>query len=81
MAEHMVFEKKVDTLGRVVLPKTIRDLFDIKAGDYMRLSLTEDGKGIMLRKASKRCLKCGSPENLKEITPNHYLCGECLSRT
>ncbi len=37
------FENKLDAVGRMVIPKPIRDQLGIHAGDTLRFTATEDG--------------------------------------
>lgn len=36
-------QKKIDALGRIVLPKELRELYDIKDGDTVEIVPTENG--------------------------------------
>lgn len=40
--------RKIDSLGRIVIPKTLRDILDINTGDELEVLLIEDC--IILRK-------------------------------
>lgn len=48
---NFAFKRCVDTLGRIVLPKDMRDHYDIKSGDALEIIATEDG--LFLKKASE----------------------------
>lgn len=51
--------RKVDELGRVVIPKEIRDRFKIE--EETDIEFYVDGSKIILQKQKKRvCLLCGS---------------------
>lgn len=49
--------RPVDELGRVVLPKELRDSMDIQEKD--RLEVFTDGDCIILRKYERGCVFCG----------------------
>ena len=53
--------RRVDELGRIVLPKSMRTTLDIKDGDELDITLEEDR--IVLKKNSPACLLCGSVED------------------
>ena len=44
-------KRRVDDLGRIVLPKDMRKFFQINAGDALEVIATEDG--IFLKKATE----------------------------
>ena len=50
--------RKVDELGRVVIPKEIRDMFNIIKKDLMEIFI--DGDNIILRKYEESCIFCGN---------------------
>jgi transcriptional pleiotropic regulator of transition state genes len=68
--------KKVDELGRIVLPKEIRDELEIKEGDALDICVDRDN--IILRKPGKRCVICRTADNLTEIN-NNTICTACLN--
>lgn len=49
--------RPVDDLGRIVIPKELRDSLDIRATDRMEFWMTDEG--MVLRKAEERCAVCG----------------------
>lgn len=71
--------RKVDQLGRVVLPLDVRENFSIGEQSALELLVDEERGQIILQAVSKQCLKCGSDEDLREIKAGHYLCGKCIS--
>ena len=70
--------RKVDELGRVVLPIEVRRIFDIEEKDSLEILADRDNGHIILKKTSRMCLKCGATEDLKEIKPSYYLCDSCI---
>jgi len=57
-----LIKRRVDELGRIVLPIEIRRTLDISEQDALTVSLV--GEQIILRKAQERCVFCSSTENL-----------------
>lgn len=49
--------RPVDDLGRIVIPKELRDSLDIRETDRMEFWMTDEG--MVLRKAEERCAVCG----------------------
>lgn len=49
--------RPVDGLGRIVIPKEMRDSMGIREDDRMEFWVTEDG--MVLKKAETRCAVCG----------------------
>ncbi|MDO4553394.1 MAG: AbrB/MazE/SpoVT family DNA-binding domain-containing protein [Bacillota bacterium] len=67
--------RKVDELGRIVLPIELRRTLDIEIKDPIEIYV--DGDYIMLRKYQPACIFCG---NAKDITRIHDkpVCADCL---
>ena len=67
--------RKVDGLGRVVLPIELRRTLGIDIKDPMEIFI--DGEMIILRKYEPACTFCGSADNIKHIKGKN-VCGECI---
>ena len=68
--------RKVDELGRIVIPKEIRKVFDIKEKDA--LEIYTDDNTIILKKYEPFCIFCGSSDNL--ITHHgKNICKKCAN--
>ncbi|MGM0420276.1 MAG: AbrB/MazE/SpoVT family DNA-binding domain-containing protein [Bacillota bacterium] len=67
--------RKVDDLGRVVLPKELRKTMDIDVKDPMEFYVEEDK--IILKKYTPACYFCGSVEN-KILYKDKYVCESCI---
>jgi transcriptional pleiotropic regulator of transition state genes len=50
--------RKIDDLGRVVIPAETRRMFNIHEGDQLIIGV--DGDSIMIRKLEATCTFCGS---------------------
>jgi transcriptional pleiotropic regulator of transition state genes len=70
--------RKVDDLGRIVLPAETRRMFGIRAGDELEISV--DSGAIMLRKVEVRCVFCESLDHLHEFRGKQVCeaCGRAL---
>jgi transcriptional pleiotropic regulator of transition state genes len=66
--------RKVDDLGRIVLPVEMRRLFGIRPGDEMEISV--DGGGIQLRKVEVRCVFCEGSVDLRPFREKQ-VCSDC----
>ena len=65
--------RKVDELGRIVLPIELRSTMDIAEKDAIEIYV--DGASIILRKYEPTCIFCGDAKNVinyrgKNICPN-----------
>lgn len=69
--------RKIDELGRIVLPKELRRNMNLNQGDGMELFV--EGNTIMLKKYIPECSYCGSHENLIEHR-SIKLCYSCKSK-
>lgn len=61
-----LFAKKVDELGRIVLPQQIRSVMDIEEKDDLEVFLDEEKKCILIQKKIYCCMFTGSIEKLVE---------------
>jgi transcriptional pleiotropic regulator of transition state genes len=69
--------RKVDDLGRIVLPVELRRLHGIHTGDALEISV--DGDAIVLRKIQVGCVFCGATDGLSTYR-DAAVCAECISR-
>lgn len=67
--------RKVDELGRVVLPIELRRSLDIGERDSLEIYL--DGNRIVLQKSEEDCVFCGSSFGLSAYRGKN-VCRECL---
>ena len=67
--------RKVDELGRIVLPIEIRRNLDIEERDPVEIFL--DGDRIVLKKYEPACLFCGSSEGLTQYRGKN-VCAQCV---
>lgn len=69
--------RRVDELGRLVIPIEIRNRFDIKEKDPMEIYVDEDS--IIIKKYETNCLFCGETENLIEFHKK-LVCKKCINQ-
>lgn len=69
--------RKVDELGRIVLPIRLRRALDIAERDEVEVYLEEDR--IVLRKCEASCVFCGSTKGLILYEGKH-VCVECIRK-
>lgn len=72
-----VVMRKIDNLGRIVLPKELRDHEELEEGTEMDILLDDEGH-IILRKSMSHCLFCGATSHIYAINEK-ALCGRCLN--
>jgi len=68
--------RKVDDLGRIVLPVEMRRMFEIQPGDALEIAV-ENG-GIVLRKVETRCVFCNTTDDLRTYRQKQ-LCAPCAA--
>jgi len=68
--------RKVDQLGRVVLPAEVRRQFGIRPGDMIEISVDSDA--IVLSKVEDRCVFCTGAADLIEFS-GKLVCPGCVS--
>ena len=69
--------RKVDELGRIVLPIELRRTLDIATQDELEIYVSEDQ--IVLHKHEPSCVFCDSTRNLI-LYCNKNVCRDCISR-
>jgi len=67
--------RKVDELGRVVLPIELRRTHDIEEKDALEIYV--DGATIILKKYEPACIFCDSAKDVK-VYKGKNICSECL---
>jgi len=71
--------RRIDDLGRVVIPKELRRVFEIKEGDPLEIFV--DGNGIILRKYAPGCVLCGETDApIAPIYPDKLICTVCVDK-
>ncbi len=68
--------RKVDNLGRIVLPIELRRNLDIDLKDPLEIYV--DGDTIILKKYEPACIFCGNAKDVKDIQ-GKIVCQDCLN--
>lgn len=69
--------RKVDELGRIVLPIELRRTLEITERDALEIYV--DGSSIVLRKYQPSCVFCGSAKHVTSYK-NKNICPNCLKQ-
>ena len=69
--------RKVDELGRVVIPIELRRTLDI--GEKDSLEIYVDGESIILKKYEPACIFCDNASDIK-VYKGKNVCGECYAQ-
>ncbi len=67
--------RKVDELGRIVLPIELRRTLNIAEKDSLEIYVEDDT--IILRKFETRCVFCGNTKNVVEYKGKN-ICPDCI---
>jgi transcriptional pleiotropic regulator of transition state genes len=68
--------RKVDHLGRVVIPASMRKVLGIEDGDELEVRL--DGDTLSIAKPRESCTFCGSRQDLADVL-GHPVCWSCVA--
>ena len=67
--------RKVDELGRIVLPIELRKNLDINIKDPLEIYV--DGSSVVLKKYLPACIFCGEATDIVQFQGKN-ICGNCL---
>jgi len=67
--------RRIDELGRIVIPKEIRKKLGINIKDPMEIYA--DSSSVTLRKIEDKCVFCGSTKNLNSFKEK-LICQNCF---
>ena len=67
--------RKVDELGRIVVPIELRNKLNINVKDEVEIYV--DGTSIVLKKYEPNCIFCGNTKNLVQYK-DKLICQKCL---
>ncbi|MDR0947073.1 MAG: AbrB/MazE/SpoVT family DNA-binding domain-containing protein [Ruminococcus sp.] len=68
--------RRIDELGRIVLPMELRKNMNIQEKDPLEIFI--EGDNIILRKYKSCCVLCGNDEDCVEFK-GKYVCPECIA--
>ena len=69
--------RKVDELGRIVIPIELRNKLGIAERDPIEIFV--DGSSIVLKKYNPNCIFCGNNKDLLEYNEN-LICKKCRDK-
>ena len=69
--------RRIDELGRIVLPMELRNKFGITEKDPMEIYV--DGASIVLKKYEPNCIFCGNAKSLVHHN-NKMVCTKCVTK-
>lgn len=69
--------RRVDELGRVVIPIEIRNQFNIVEKDPIEIYV--DGSSIVLKKFEQNCIFCGNTQDLLSYN-GKLICKKCANK-
>ncbi|MCD3211792.1 AbrB/MazE/SpoVT family DNA-binding domain-containing protein [Clostridium botulinum C/D] len=67
--------RKIDELGRIVIPIELRRTLDIAEKDAMEIYV--DGEEVILKKYEPACIFCGNARDIKNYKGKN-ICQKCL---
>ncbi|MEB3102444.1 AbrB/MazE/SpoVT family DNA-binding domain-containing protein [Ferviditalea candida] len=67
--------RKVDQLGRIVLPKSLRRRYQMNEGDPVEILV--QGDHIILERYKPKCVFCSSMDSVVEFK-NRHICSPCM---
>ncbi len=66
--------RRVDQLGRIVLPKQLRRDFGIDPGTPLEMYV--EGQQVIVQKYEQKCVFCGEPAD--QELKGKIVCGKCM---
>lgn len=66
--------RKLDDLGRIVIPKEIRKRHEINDKDFV--TIIDAGSHVIVKKYRNGCIFCGGEQDISEYK-NLYVCRMC----
>lgn len=71
------YVSKIDSLGRVVIPKPVRQMYNLEKEDAIEILPKENG--LLIRKYQPTCLFCGETDNIVSHQ-GISVCEECIKK-
>jgi AbrB family transcriptional regulator, transcriptional pleiotropic regulator of transition state genes len=68
--------RRVDELGRIVIPKEIRRSFDIDIKDPLEIYV--EGENIVMTKHHSTCIFCGLNDSIQSFR-GKFVCSSCIA--
>ena len=71
------YVRKLDSLGRIVLPKSLRKELNINEGDEIEMYVNQEGN-VILDKYVPRCIFCDESKTEFVEFRGKVVCNECI---
>ncbi len=71
------YVSKIDSLGRIVIPKPVRKMYDLEKEDAVEI-LAKDN-GLLIRKYKPSCVFCGETEGII-VHEGSNVCEACIKK-
>ncbi len=68
--------RRIDHLGRVVIPVELRRVFAMNPGDELDIGISPEGDSVTVMKVQTACVFCQSTDSLAEHQ-GKLICGVC----
>jgi len=70
--------KRIDPLGRLLIPKPERKALNISEEDTLELFIGDEGE-LIIKKYELKCIFCGSNDDIKEFE-SKKICKCCIDK-
>ncbi len=71
------FVKKIDELGRIVIPKDIRKSLGVDRGDFLQFFF--EGESVVIKKFGEQCAICNSSDDVIKVKEK-FICKDCIEQ-
>ena len=72
--------RKIDELGRVVLPIEVRRGMGIDDKEELEILVDEENRRVILQKYVEHCMRCGNERDLLKIKRGYFICKRCVDK-
>ena len=72
--------RRLDDLGRVVIPIDVRRALALNERDAVTFFLDVDARTVTLKKKVPSCVCCHTTEHLRQLPGAVYVCEACLAK-
>lgn len=69
--------RKIDNLGRIVIPKELRKRMNIKKGDSLEIYV--EGEKIIFKKYQAGCIFCDKADSTQQYKEK-IICNKCINK-
>ena len=72
--------RKLDELGRIVIPIDLRRAMLLDERDTVMFFLDEKSRTVILKKEVPSCICCHAADSLRQLPHGIYVCESCLAQ-